>query len=170
MGPVELLNDKARWLWELTGQECPWPIATDHDLREWALNLVWDSTVESELTGGDLRRVWDLIEELSPPQERSRKARQAKRQPRKDKLSDEDYIEEVVKWYEHLFVNRENIANFQMSGSAARKVIGERTSLAIVKLYDSYTLPKRERAGCIANRLNKSPQYVRRVLRKEGRK
>src|SRR4051794_12175334 len=70
------LRANAAWLNKLAGCDCPWPLQTEHDLREWALNVAID---DETLTGAEKRRVVDLIEGLDPPEQRRRRAARQQR-------------------------------------------------------------------------------------------
>jgi hypothetical protein len=157
------LRAEAAWLHDLTGCTCPWPIQTEHDLREWALNI--SDSCEDELTGADMRRVSDLIEKLDPPEEQARKARQAKRRAKKRAKYDLDDVDAFIA---DLEARSEKLESFRSAGVAKRKKQGAPTRYEIIQKYKSSTEPERERAGLIARDLGLSSQHVRRVLKEAG--
>jgi uncharacterized protein (DUF1778 family) len=160
------LRAEAAWLYDLTGQTCPWPIDTEHDLREWALNII--DHCENELTGADMRRVSDLIEKLDPPEEQARKARRAKKQAKKQAKYDPDDFDAFIADLEAPFEKQES---FRSAGARERKRQGAATRYEIIQKYQKYkssTEPERERAGLIAQDLGLSSQHVRRVLKEVG--
>jgi hypothetical protein len=150
----EDLRAEAVWLNELAGGECPWPIETVHDLREWAHNVATDT---DRLTGAELRRVDDLIERLDPPEKR--RLTELRRQEAKVKA------EAWITW----FLRRGKALS--ALGAAARKQKGEENRAAIIRTWKSLgSVPVRDRAKIITRRVPVSARHVRRVLRNEGLK
>jgi hypothetical protein len=70
------LRAEAAWLEKLCGS-CPWPIATAHDLREFASNVL--SNPVDDLTVGEVRRIQKLFESLKPPESPAELDRRRKR-------------------------------------------------------------------------------------------
>jgi len=177
MSPEELRAKAAR-LYELTGSICPWPIETAHDLREWLLNLVSDRYCDDQLTGGESRRLWGLLEELddelASPEERARKIRRAKKKEKEEEKQQDKYgtdkLEAILSVWEERATKDEQCKTFHEAGAAARTRIGAPNREQIIRRYKNSTLEKRERVASIADSLNLTPQWVGRVLRKAGLK
>jgi len=119
MSPEEL-RAEAVWLQELVGWECPWPIETAHDLREYASNV---SRHEDVLTGAELRRVHDLIDRLAPPEERRREKKRRQEAETKAKARFEAWLTRL-----------EQRKALPARGTAARKQKAEARRANIIRL------------------------------------
>lgn len=151
---LEDLSAEAAWLYELTGCKCPWPIETEHDLREWAINVAGDT---ENLTGAEVDRVRDLIERLGPPEER-----------RLAELNRQQMKERVKAWFGWTFERGKKLSG---TGAAANKQRGAETRAEVVRIWKSLDgTPLRDRAALVAKRVSVTERHVRRVLREEGLK
>lgn len=101
-----------------------------------------------------MRLVRELIEKLDPPEEQARKARRAEKAAKKFDV-------------EALLSAFEQRRTLHLKGAAARKRQGAKIRNQIIQKYNYSSWPKRDRAGHIAEALGLSPQYVRRVVKKE---
>lgn len=170
MSPDEL-GAAAAWLRGLTGETCPWPIETAHDLREWALNIDSSRFHEDQLTGAELRAVRELIDKLEPPEEKTRRAQREKKIKSKLPVLDPGNLASLMAYCDALLAPSKKLASLQLIGTAARKRKGEPTREAVVRKFNNLkNCPERERAGIIARSIGITPQYVRRILKQAGLK
>lgn len=162
----DALRALVRWLARLAGYNSREPIETENDLREWARHVA--RYHEPWMTSVDYEAVTQLIEELAPPEERARAARQARerkrRAERQGKCSETDPDGILAYWTS----SRDKLKAFQKSGAAAKKEAATTTRNQIIEKYKASTLPERERATHVAKSVNKSAHHVRRVLKQEG--
>jgi hypothetical protein len=149
--PMARLEEATAWLNHLSGVACPWPIETAHDLREYASEITHNCT--DVLTGAELQSIKNFVEVLddllASPEERARKAKRAA------KLAKQRPDQQTAAW--------------QAAGALARSRGGKRA-----RIIDAYhkvmNKPPRARAKIVADMLNVSATYVRRVVKLAGQR
>lgn len=152
-----------KWLEGLAEYDALDPVKNEEDLREWARHVA--RCEEHRITSVDYQAVCDLVNELAPPEEKAREARRQKTRSKQDiALAEGD----MAGFLASLEEQEAKLEAFQKSGAAGRREKGKPTRMAIVKMYRGSDLPERDRAARIGKELDKSPQYVRRVLKRAG--
>jgi hypothetical protein len=156
--PTARIEEATAWLNHLSGVASPWPIETAHDLREYAREITKNCT--DVLTGADLQSIKNFVEVLddllASPEERARIAkREAKLAKRAARLAKQRPDQQTAAW--------------QAAGALARSRGGKRA-----RIIDAYrkvmNKPPRARAKIVADTLNVSATYVRRVVKLAGQR
>jgi hypothetical protein len=166
------LRAEAAWL-KRCSWDCTWPIVNALDLSEFARNII--DHPPDDLSVGELRRIEELIKRLKPlvtsPEQLAREAKTEKRR-KKRRLArfgrptplDQDPspldLESILKpldWTE------EKLRRWQSAGTRARTKNSKRN--AIISHWKKLSRPLHERASAVANKLDVTAHYVRKVIR-----
>ena len=168
MSPADI-HSTSKWLHDLVGLECPWPIKTAEDLQNYARDIVTSELVSAYLPKDNLQRVQELIDELDAPEDKARKARKAKRDKNKHIVLTDDNLHDWLSQIEDELDRSERRRTAHMHGAEVRKQQGAPTRNGIIRRWNNLPgIPERKRAALIAERLRITAKHVRQVVKEAG--
>jgi hypothetical protein len=162
------LRVEAALLERCSGWSCPWPIDTALDLSEYASAII--DPPPDDLTVGEVRQIKELIKRLRPlvmpPEQLAREAKKARRKKRQLSRSGDQDPSDPKSILESIFaldVTQEKLQRWQSAGARARAKNSKRNR--IISHWQKLSCPLHARASVVADRLDVSSHYVRRVIR-----
>ena len=163
------IRAKAAWLYDLTGFECAWPIEVPLDLHEYALTIA--ERCADQLTGTEARQLSELINNLEPLTNAAGNSCQGEAQANSG--CENHYMEvsadviNIMDEWASIEAKEADRKELLAANSAVKRLNGENTRNKIIYLWNTLQLPKINRATVIAQRLEVTPQHVRRIVASE---